>query len=162
MAHPTVWQSDDARYRVKNVVTWSELGENNKNRMLYSMKMHPPLWRAGLRQNSRIFQDEDIKSILGMILQKNGVTERSSLFSESHPLREFCVQHDRTNYDLLCRMTAEEDIFFYEEHAYRSTNQSLVLCGTIHHLSGSLEIPWSLNTCTEVNALCVNQFRYST
>ncbi|EGB9091096.1 hypothetical protein H8O98_004646, partial [Escherichia coli] len=24
--------------------------------MLYSMKVHPPLWRAGLRQNFRIFQ----------------------------------------------------------------------------------------------------------
>lgn len=40
--------------------------------MLYSMKVHPPLWRAGLRQNFRIFQNEDIKSILGTMLQKTG------------------------------------------------------------------------------------------
>ena len=40
--------------------------------MLYSMKVHPPLWRAGLRQNFRIFQNEDIKSILGTMLQENG------------------------------------------------------------------------------------------
>ncbi len=80
--------------------------------MLYSMKVHPPLWRAGLRQNFRIFQNEDIKSILGTMLQENGVTEWSPLFSEPHPSREFCVQYGETDYDFLCRMAAEEGIFF--------------------------------------------------
>ncbi len=67
--------------------------------MLYSMKVHPPLWRAGLRQNFRIFQNEDIKSILGTMLQENRVTEWSPLFSEPHPSREFCVQYGETDYD---------------------------------------------------------------
>ncbi|EPB1845425.1 contractile injection system protein, VgrG/Pvc8 family, partial [Escherichia coli] len=89
MAYLTVWQGDDVQRRVKGVVTWFELGENDKNQMLYSMKVHPPLWRAGLRQNFRIFQNEDIKSILGTMLQENGVTEWSPLFSEPHPSREF-------------------------------------------------------------------------
>ena len=65
MAYLTVWQGDDVQRRVKGVVTWFELGENDKNQMLYSMKVRPPLWRAGLRQNFRIFQNEDIESILG-------------------------------------------------------------------------------------------------
>ncbi len=80
--------------------------------MLYSMKVHPPLWRAGLRQNFRIFQNEDIKSILGTMLQENGVTEWNPLFSEPHPSREFCIQYGETDYDFLCRMAAEEGIFF--------------------------------------------------
>ncbi|WP_250384524.1 contractile injection system protein, VgrG/Pvc8 family, partial [Escherichia coli] len=74
MAYLTIWQGDEVQRRVKGVVTWFELGENDKNQMLYSMKVHPPLWRAGLRQNFRIFQNEDIKSILGTMLQENGVT----------------------------------------------------------------------------------------
>ncbi|CSZ89925.1 Vgr protein [Shigella sonnei] len=129
--------------------------------MLYSMKVHPPLWRAGLRQNFRIFQNEDIKSILGTMLQENGVTEWSPLFSEPHPSREFCVQYGETDYDFLCRMAAEEGIFFYEEHAYKSTDQSLVLCDTVRHLPESFEIPWNPNTRTEVSTLCISQFRYS-
>lgn len=72
MAYLTIWQGDEVQRRVKGVVTWFELGENDKNQMLYSMKVHPPLWRAGLRQNFRIFQNEDIKSILGTMLQENG------------------------------------------------------------------------------------------
>ena len=161
MAYLTIWQGDEVQRRVKGVVTWFELGENDKNQMLYSMKVHPPLWRAGLRQNFRIFQNEDIKSILGTILQENGGTEWRPLFSEPHPSREFCVQYCETDYDFLCRMAAEEGIFFYEEHAYKSTDQSLVLCDTVRHLPESFEIPWNPNTRTEVSTLCISQFRYS-
>ncbi len=123
--------------------------------------MCPPLWRTGLRQNFRIFQNEDIESILGTILQENGVTEWSPLFSEPHPSREFCVQYGETDYDFLCRMAAEEGIFFYEEHAQKSTDQSLVLCDTVRYLPESFEIPWNPNTRTEVSTLCISQFRYS-
>ncbi|PJW22654.1 type VI secretion protein, partial [Escherichia coli] len=31
------------------VVTWFELGENDKNQMLYSMRVCPPLWRTMIR-----------------------------------------------------------------------------------------------------------------
>ncbi|WP_434519820.1 type VI secretion system tip protein TssI/VgrG [Escherichia coli] len=161
MAYLTIWQGDDVQRRVKGMVTWFELGENDKNQMLYSMKVCPPLWRTGLRQNFRIFQNEDIESILGTILQENGVTEWSPLFSEPHPSREFCVQYGETDYDFLCRMAAEEGIFFYEEHAQKSTDQSLVLCDTVRYLPESFEIPWNPNTRTEVSTLCISQFRYS-
>ena len=161
MACLTVWQGDDVQRRVKGVVTWFELGENDKNQMLYSMKVCPPLWRTGLRQNFRIFQNEDIESILATILKENGVTEWSPLFSEPHPSREFCVQYGETDYDFLCRMAAEEGIFFYEEHAQKSTDQSLVLCDTVRYLPESFEIPWNPNTRTEVSTLCISQFRYS-
>ncbi|SJK76232.1 Rhs element protein [Shigella sonnei] len=112
-------------------------------------------------QNFRIFQNEDIESILATILKENGVTEWSPLFSEPHPSREFCVQYGETDYDFLCRMAAEEGIFFYEEHAQKSTDQSLVLCDTVRYLPESFEIPWNPNTRTEVSTFCISQFRYS-
>ncbi|WP_114474115.1 contractile injection system protein, VgrG/Pvc8 family, partial [Escherichia coli] len=37
MAYLTIWQGDEVQRRVKGVVTWFELGENDKNQMLYSM-----------------------------------------------------------------------------------------------------------------------------
>ncbi|HGA7446068.1 TPA: type VI secretion system tip protein TssI/VgrG, partial [Salmonella enterica subsp. enterica serovar Wangata] len=123
--------------------------------------VRPPVWRAALRQNSRIFQNEDIKSILGTILQENGVTEWSPLFSEAHPAREFCVQYSETDYDFLARMAAEEGIFFYEEHAQTSDDQSLVLCDTVRFLPEAFEIPWNPNTRTEVSTPCISQFRHS-
>ncbi|WGL57127.1 type VI secretion system tip protein VgrG [Kluyvera intermedia] len=160
-AHLKIWQGTEIQRRVNGIVTWFEQGENDGHQMLYSMRVRPPLWRAGLRQNSRIFQNEDIKSILGTILQENGVTDWSPLFSEAHPAREFCVQYGETDYDFLARMAAEEGLFFYEEHSLDSDDQSLVLCDTVRFLPKAFEIPWNPNTRTEVSTPCISQFRHS-
>lgn len=160
-AHLKIWQGDEIQRRVNGIVTWFEQGENDGRQMLYSMKVRPPLWRASLRQNSRIFQNEDIKIILGTILQENGVTDWSPLFSEAHPAREFCVQYGETDFDFLARMAAEEGVFFYEEHSPDSDDQSLVLCDTVRFLPEAFEIPWNPNTRTEVSTPCISQFRHS-
>ncbi|HEJ0096438.1 TPA: type VI secretion system tip protein VgrG, partial [Citrobacter freundii] len=75
--HLKIWQGTEIKRRVKGLVTFFEQGENDSHQTLYRMKVRPALWRAGLRKNSRIFQNEDIKSILGTIVQENGVTEWS-------------------------------------------------------------------------------------
>ena len=160
-AHLKIWQGTEIQRRVNGIVTWFEQGENDGHQMLYSMRVRPPLWRAALRQNSRIFQNEDIKSILGTILQENGVTDWSPLFSEAHPAREFCVQYGETDYDFLARMAAEEGLFFYEEHSSDSDDQNLVLCDTVRFLPKAFEIPWNPNTRTEVSTPCISQFRHS-
>ncbi len=160
-AHLKIWQGTEIQRRVNGIVTWFELGENDGHQMLYSMIVRPPVWRASLRQNSRIFQNEDIKSILGTILQENGVTDWSPLFSEAHPAREFCVQYGETDYDFLARMAAEEGLFFYEEHSPDSDDQSLVLCDTVRFLPEAFDTPWNPNTRTEVSTPCISQFRHS-
>ena len=160
-AHLKIWQGTGIQRRVNGIVTWFEQGENDGHQMLYSMIVRPPVWRASLRQNSRIFQNEDIKSILGTILQENGVTDWSPLFSEAHPAREFCVQYGETDYDFLARMAAEEGLFFYEEHSPDSDDQSLVLCDTVRFLPEAFDIPWNPNTRTEVSTPCISQFRHS-
>ena len=40
MAYLTIWQGDEVQRRVKGVVTWFELGENDKNQMLYLKAIH--------------------------------------------------------------------------------------------------------------------------
>ncbi|MRF61198.1 type VI secretion system tip protein VgrG [Citrobacter portucalensis] len=160
-AHLKIWQGTEIQRRVNGIVTWFEQGENDGHQMLYNMRVRPPLWRTGLRQNSRIFQNEDIKSILGTILQENGVTDWSPLFSEAHPAREFCVQYGETDYDFLVRMAAEEGLFFYEEYSPDSDDQNLVLCDTVRFLPKAFEIPWNPNNCSEVSTPCISQFRHS-
>ncbi|XPE66572.1 contractile injection system protein, VgrG/Pvc8 family [Shigella flexneri] len=128
--------------------------------MLYSMQVHPPLWRAGCARTSVSSRTRTSKASSHDVAGKRG-DRWSPLFSEPHPSREFCVQYGETDYDFLCRMAAEEGIFFYEEHAYKSTDQSLVLCDTVRHLPESFEIPWNPNTRTEASTLCISQFRYS-
>ncbi|ENB20965.1 phage late control D family protein [Escherichia coli BCE008_MS-01] len=60
MAYLTVWQGDDVQRRVKGVVTWFELGENDKNQMLYSMKVCPRCGAAA--PELPYLPEEDIKA----------------------------------------------------------------------------------------------------
>lgn len=58
----TVWQGDTPQRRISGIVTRFGMKEYNGWQMCYSLTINPPLWRAGLRQNFRIFQQQDISS----------------------------------------------------------------------------------------------------
>ncbi|EOF5965648.1 contractile injection system protein, VgrG/Pvc8 family, partial [Salmonella enterica] len=89
----TVWQGVVAVRYVTGVVAGFGMQENNGWQMRYRLRIQPPLWRAGLRQNFRIFQQQDIRTISAQLLNENGVTAWTPLFYEDHPAREFCVQY---------------------------------------------------------------------
>ncbi len=102
--------------------------------MLYSMKVaHLAVAHRAAPELPELPETQDIESILGTILQENGVTEWSPLFSEPHPSREFCVQYgDKTDY-AFPSWAVQEGIFFYEEHVEKKTDQSLVLRQTVRY-----------------------------
>ncbi len=58
------------------------------------------------------------------------MTEWSPLFSEPHPSREFCVQYGETDYDFLCRMAAEEGIFFQTRSTRKKVPTRAWSCAT--------------------------------
>jgi type VI secretion system secreted protein VgrG len=82
--------------------------------MNYHLTLSSPLWRCGLRQNFRIFQQQDIQTISSTLLAENGVTDWVPSFYEAHPAREFCVQYGETDLGFLSRLWAEEGIFFFD------------------------------------------------
>ncbi|MEO3988804.1 type VI secretion system tip protein VgrG [Pseudocitrobacter sp. Cyp-38S] len=160
-AHLTIWQGMAPQRRVNGVVTCFELGEYDGHRMLYAMKVRPPLWRAALRKNFRIFQNQDIKTIVSTLLKENDVKAWSPLLGDPHPPREFCVQYGETDFDFLSRLLAEEGIFSYEEHAVKSTNQSLVLCDNVAFLPDPVDIAFNPDTRSGVTSDFINRFRFS-
>ncbi|WP_205634822.1 type VI secretion system tip protein TssI/VgrG, partial [Photorhabdus namnaonensis] len=81
----------------------------------YDMTIRPDMWRATLRQNARIFQQQDIKTILTTLLKENGVRDVAFSLRNPHPEREFCVQYRETDFEFLQRLTAEEGIFYFFE-----------------------------------------------
>ncbi|EDW1644248.1 type VI secretion system tip protein VgrG, partial [Salmonella enterica subsp. enterica] len=89
----TVWQGTIAQRYVTGVVAGFGTQENNGWQMRYQLRIQPPLWRCGLRQNFRIFQQQDIQTISSTLLNESGVTDWTPLFYEEHPAREFCVQY---------------------------------------------------------------------
>ncbi|HBH7067800.1 TPA: type VI secretion system tip protein VgrG, partial [Enterobacter cloacae] len=57
----TIWQGQQVLRCVSGVIATFGMKENNGWQMQYRFVIHPPLWRCALRQNFRIFQQQDIK-----------------------------------------------------------------------------------------------------
>ncbi|ECI4078899.1 type VI secretion system tip protein VgrG, partial [Salmonella enterica subsp. salamae] len=153
----TVWLGDVAQRHVTGVMAGFGTQENNGWQMRYQLRIRPPLWRCGLRQNFRIFQQQDIQAISSTLLNENGVTEWVPLFYEDHPAREFCVQYGESDLGFLSRLWAEERIFFFDRYAADSAEQTL--CDDVAGVSDAGEFPFNPNT-DAVSTACVSLFRY--
>ncbi|EPE6977741.1 type VI secretion system tip protein TssI/VgrG [Citrobacter freundii] len=156
----TVWQGNIVQRRLSGIITGVELGENNDWQMNYHLTISPPLWRAGLRQNFRIFQQQDIQAISTTLLDENGITDWTPSFYESHPAREFCVQYGESDLTFLSRLWAEEGIFYFDWSSPTGTEQKLVLCDDVAGVSTLGSLPFNPNTGSEVSTECVSEFRY--
>ncbi|MGK3193846.1 type VI secretion system tip protein TssI/VgrG, partial [Enterobacter soli] len=118
-----------------------------------------PLWRCGLRQNFRIFQQQDIQTISSTLLAENGVTDWVPSFYEAHPAREFCVQYGETDLGFLTRLWAEEGIFFFDWLHPTGSDQTLVLCDDVAGVSTLGSLPFNPNI-REASTECISAFRY--
>ncbi|WP_275430403.1 contractile injection system protein, VgrG/Pvc8 family, partial [Citrobacter freundii] len=114
---------------------------------------------AGLRQNFRIFQQQDIQTISSTLLTENGITDWVPSFYEPHPAREFCVQYGETDLNFLSRLWAEEGIFFFDWFLPTGPDQKLVLCDDVAGVSTFGEMPFNPNT-REATTACISAFRY--
>lgn len=156
----TIWQDVIPLRYVTGVVAGFGMQENNGWQMRYHLRIEPPLWRCGLRQNFRIFQQQDIRTVSATLLNENGVTEWTPLFYEDHPAREFCVQYGESDLAFLARLWAEEGIFFFERFAADSPEQKLTLCDDVAGLSQAGEFPFNPDTSAGAETECVSMFRY--
>lgn len=157
----TVWQHSTPERYISGIIAGVERGEYDGYQMNYCLQVKPPLWRSCLRKNFRNFQQQDIASIITTLLDDNQVTETSFLLGEAHPAREFCVQYNETDFEFLCRLLAEEGIFFYEEHAAQQKKQPLVFCDSVSFLPEEFTIPFNPQSRVTEN-FCISSFRHRT
>ena len=155
----TIWLGDIPQRHLHGIITGMETGENNNWQMNYTLTLSPPLWRCGLRQNFRIFQQQDIQAISATLLTENGVTGWVPSFYEPHPAREFCVQYGETDLNFLTRLWAEEGIFFFDWFHPVGPEQKLVLCDDVAGVSTLGSLPFNPNT-REVSTECISEFHY--
>ncbi|MFX4311281.1 type VI secretion system tip protein VgrG [Enterobacter sp. 63] len=155
----TVWQGAVPQRYLHGIITGMQTGENNDWQMNYHLTLSSPLWRCGLRQNFRIFQQQDIQTISSTLLAENGVTDWVSSFYGSHPAREFCVQYGETDLGFLTRLWAEEGIFFFDWLHPTGPDQTLVLCDDVAGVSTLGSLPFNPNI-REASTECISAFRY--
>lgn len=157
----TVWQGDRALRYVTGVVSSFGMKESNRWQMLYRFRIQPPLWRCGLRQNFRIFQQQDIRTISATLLGENDVIDWVSTFYAGHASREFCVQYGESDLEFLSRLWAEEGIFFFDRHSPDGASQKLTLCDDAAGLVSIKEaITFNPNTAADALQACISEFHY--
>lgn len=155
----TIWQNGVPQRSITGLVSDFEQGDTGFHRTRYSMVIRPHLWRTTLRRNSRIFQQQDIQTIIDTLLQENGRIACVYAFRYPHPAREFCVQYQESDFEFLQRLTAEEGIFYYFE--FEEGKHQVVFTDDASAQSDGAVLPYNPHKSAQAKERCISTFRRS-
>lgn len=91
-----------------------EMGPHNHR--LYRITLAPWLWFLTKTQNSRIFQDQNTKDIVTTIFNDLGFSD-FNFQASGGPIREYCVQHNESDFAFISRLLEEDGIAYYFIHS---------------------------------------------
>jgi len=81
----------------------------------YRMTMVPWLWFLSQTNDHRIFQEKNTKDIVSQVFDDLGFSDYE-FKAEGGKVREYCVQHNESNLDFVCRLLEEDGIAYYFKH----------------------------------------------
>ncbi|MFL0809008.1 MAG: type VI secretion system tip protein VgrG [Agarilytica sp.] len=90
----------------------------------YKMTMVPWLWFLTKTNNHRIFQDKNTKEIISHVFQNHGFTD-FDFRAQDGTKREYCIQHNESDFNFVSRLLEEEGIAYYFQH--ESNKHKLIL-----------------------------------
>ncbi|WP_319544413.1 type VI secretion system Vgr family protein [Ruegeria conchae] len=93
-------------------------------------ELRPWFWLLTQRTNSRIFQDMSVVEIFEKIFKEDhNISDYKKSLTNTHPMREYCVQYRETDFDFISRLMQEEGIYYYFDCSDADgKNEKLVLC----------------------------------
>ncbi|MCC5881850.1 MAG: type VI secretion system tip protein VgrG, partial [Halomonas sp.] len=113
----TIHQDGEALRRVHGIVSEFACGDRGHRHTFYRVEIRPALWRLGLRQNSRIFQDVSPLTVLNTLCDEHGLTDIAFAATREPEPREYCVQYREHDLAFVERLAAEEGLFYFHEFA---------------------------------------------
>ncbi|MGR2738689.1 type VI secretion system Vgr family protein [Billgrantia sp. Q4P2] len=111
----TIWQDGEALRRVHAIVSEFGRGDRGHRRTMYSLVARPALWRLGLRQNSRIFQQVSPLTVINTLCDERSLTDVAFAATREPQEREYLTQYRETDLAFLQRLAAEEGLFYFHE-----------------------------------------------
>lgn len=88
---------------------------NSHNLREYRLTMVPWLWFLKQTNNHRIFQEKTTKDIVTQIFNDHGFTD-FDFKAAGGKAREYCVQHDESDFHFVSRLLEEDGIAYYFMH----------------------------------------------
>ena len=113
------------------VTTFSASYAVVSNLRAYQLTLRPKAWLLTKTSDCKIFQNKTVLQITDSIFSENQITNyKKQGITGSHPSRDYCVQYQETDFDFLCRIWAEEGIYFYFDH--QNNEHTLVLSDSVN------------------------------
>ncbi|WP_228863217.1 type VI secretion system tip protein VgrG [Xenorhabdus sp. PB30.3] len=147
--------------QVTGMVTHFSLQSTGRHQSHYHITLQPPLWRASLRVNSRIFQNQSVVDIVEILLRENGVRNFFFALGYKHPPREFCVQYDESDLAFIQRLLADEGIFYYFTFDQEQHEQRIVFHDSCLSLNQVVTVPYRPESDVTGETTCIRQFSWS-
>ncbi|MDE1464976.1 type VI secretion system Vgr family protein [Spartinivicinus poritis] len=84
----------------------------------YKIRLVPKIWYLQHRTNSLIFQNLTVPDIIKQMLETAQISGQHYQFrlTTNYSPRIYCVQHQETDYQFICRLMREEGMHFHFEH----------------------------------------------
>ncbi|PHM31064.1 type VI secretion system tip protein VgrG [Xenorhabdus innexi] len=155
----TILQNGIEQRSITGVVSRFEQGNTGLHQTTYQMIIRPDLWRTTLRQNSRIFQQQDIATIITTILKEHNIRDVIFSLRHPHPAREFCVQYQESDFAFLQRLTAEEGIFYFFECS--NGRNTLVFADDCGSVPPGMMIPYQPGEASTLGEPAISSLTYS-
>ncbi|PHM40108.1 Rhs element Vgr family protein [Xenorhabdus mauleonii] len=156
-----VHRNGQVERQITGMITHFSLLSTGRHSSRYHITLQPPLWRASLRVNSRIFQNQSVVDIVESLLRENGVRNIFFSLGYKHPPREFCVQYDESDLAFIQRLLADEGIFYYFTFDQEQHEQRIVFHDSCLSLNQVINIPYRPESDVTGGTTCVHQFSWS-
>lgn len=113
----SVQLADESPRHFNGFVSRFSAGDQDENgRRTYRAEVVPWLWFLTRNSDCRIFQKMTAPDIIQQIFNDRGFSDFTPKLSGSHAKREYCVQHQETDFNFVSRLMEEEGIFYFFEH----------------------------------------------
>ncbi|MEQ5725262.1 MULTISPECIES: type VI secretion system Vgr family protein [unclassified Providencia] len=110
---------DGAQVRkVNGILAGAVQGNTDGVKTWYHFDIRPEMWVMTLNQDSRIFQNQNVPTILKTLLDEAHVKSDCKFYRDDlHPKRIYTTQKRESAFDFWCRLAFEEGInFWFEEN----------------------------------------------
>jgi type VI secretion system secreted protein VgrG len=136
-------KSKEKRYFHSYVVRMVR-GERKGRHERFTVLMRPWLYFLTRTKTSRIFQGQNVKDIIELVLKDYEGSAHEFRLAGTYPKLDYCVQYDETDFDFVSRLLEEAGICYFFEH--EEEKHTMVMCDDMgKHKTKSVEkaINWS-------------------
>jgi type VI secretion system secreted protein VgrG len=98
------------------VSEFERVGPGPSGRMAYRLALVPGIWRLGLRQNCRIFQNKSVMDIVDAVLAEHSLPAPARGILPTLSPMVYCTQFNETDLAFLSRLMEEHGLTYYFSH----------------------------------------------